>query len=48
MIHTPGPGEEPTDPIRHQEPDPDPGLAPDPEHAVEETPPEGAGPTRHD
>jgi len=48
MTQTPEPRHEdarPTDPIERQEPDLDPGLAPDPEHEVGENPPEGAGPT---
>ncbi len=36
----------PSDPIERKDPDFDPGLAPDPKHAVEENPPEGAGPAR--
>jgi hypothetical protein len=37
---------DPSDPVRRDDPDLDPGLAPDAEHEVEENPPEGAGPTR--
>jgi hypothetical protein len=33
-----------TQPVRRQAPDMDPGLAPDPQHEVEETPPERRGP----
>ena len=41
----PRPGDiDPADPIERQEPDLDPGLAPDPVHEVEENPPEGDGP----
>ena len=36
---------DPSDPIRRQEPDLDPGLAPDDEHEVSENPPEDDGPT---
>jgi hypothetical protein len=36
---------DPSDPVRRQDPDVDPGLAPDPQHEVEESPPEGAEPT---
>jgi hypothetical protein len=36
---------DPSDPVRRQDPDLDPGLAPDPDHEVDEDPPEGAGPT---
>jgi hypothetical protein len=41
---------DPSDPVRRQAPDLDPGLAPDPdpEHQVDEDPPEGAGPTEAD
>jgi hypothetical protein len=39
---------DPSDPVRRQDPDVDPGLAPDPQHAVEESPPEGEGPTPPD
>ena len=39
---------DPSDPVRRQDPDLDPGLAPDPEHQVDEDPPEGAGPTEAD
>lgn len=39
---------DPSDPVRRQEPDVDPGLAPDPEHDVEENAPEGAGPAPAD
>ncbi|WP_281287280.1 hypothetical protein [Aeromicrobium ginsengisoli] len=39
---------DPSDPIRRQEPDMDPGLAPDPEHEVEENPPEGDRPAEPD
>jgi hypothetical protein len=47
MTQTPEPPREdvePSDPIERRPPDLDPGLAPDPEHEVEENPPEGAGP----
>lgn len=33
-------GELASDPIERQEPDLDPGLAPDPQHEVRESPPE--------
>lgn len=39
---------DPSEPIERKEPDLDPGLAPDPEHEVDENPPEGAGPTKSD
>ena len=39
---------DPSDPVHRQEPDVDPGLAPDPEHDVEENPPEGAEPAPAD
>lgn len=39
---------DPSDPIRRDDPDLDPGLGPDPEHEVDENPPEGAGPTQAD
>lgn len=39
---------DPSDPIRRQDPDVDPGLAPDPEHEVTEAPPEGDGPGQAD
>jgi hypothetical protein len=42
---TPDEGTEPSDPITRQDPDLDPGLAPDLEHEIQENPPEGAGPT---
>ena len=46
MTSTPDdPSIDPSDPVERQEPDLDPGLAPDPEHEVRENPPEGAGPT---
>jgi hypothetical protein len=32
----------PSDPVERQEPDLDPGLAPDPVHEVDENPPESA------
>ncbi|MCW2831574.1 MAG: hypothetical protein JWP31_2266 [Aeromicrobium sp.] len=32
------------DPVERQQPDLDPGLAPDPQHEVEESPPETGGP----
>ncbi|WP_159085778.1 hypothetical protein [Aeromicrobium chenweiae] len=35
---------EPSDPIERRPADPDPGLAPDPQHEVRENPPEGASP----
>jgi hypothetical protein len=35
---------DPSDPIRRQEPDVDPGLAPDPEHEVVQAPPEDDDP----
>lgn len=47
MTSTPEPQEDqpsPADPVVRQEPDLDPGLSPDPEHEVRESPPEGAGP----
>ncbi len=37
---------DPADPVRRQAPDVDPGLAPDPEHAVEDDPPENDGPAQ--
>lgn len=37
-------GVDPAEPVERQEPDLDPGLAPDPEHEITENPPEGAGP----
>lgn len=39
---------DPADPVRRQEPDLDPGLAPDPQHVVEDDPPESDGPTQPD
>ncbi|MRJ75254.1 hypothetical protein GEV29_01760 [Aeromicrobium sp. SMF47] len=33
---------EPSDPIERHEPDLDPGLAPDPQHEVRQSPPEDA------
>jgi hypothetical protein len=39
---------DPSDPVRREDPDLDPGLAPDPEHEVDENPPERAGPTQRD
>lgn len=42
---SPEPDADPAEPIRRQEPDLDPGLAPDPQHEVVENPPEGAGPS---
>jgi len=44
MTRPPDPRIDESEPIRRQEPDQDPGLAPDPQHAVEESPPEGGGP----
>jgi hypothetical protein len=38
------PDVEATEPVERREPDPDPGLAPDPQHEVRGAPPEGAGP----
>ena len=39
---------DPSDPVRRQEPDVDPKLAPDPDHEVKESPPEGGGPAWDD